>query len=182
MAHYYIHINLCSINTLRVSFLWRLANWLYKFLALEGPFCFWLPVIWQATILIPVIQAFGALVLFINWAGSACDAVALSELLAAGHTAACWQLSSTQMWGAHLSSGVAVVVCWEGPGEGNQVTLRGMDGESVFSALDSCAVLWGMRASADLAFLWCKSAGRCFFLFAHLPEIILFGSVWGKKV
>lgn len=31
MDHYCIRGNLCSINTLKISFLWSLANWLYSF-------------------------------------------------------------------------------------------------------------------------------------------------------
>lgn len=36
MEHCCIHINLGSINTLGINFLWSLANWLYKLLALKG--------------------------------------------------------------------------------------------------------------------------------------------------
>lgn len=77
MDHYSIHINLCSINVLRTSFLWSFANWPYSFGSARF-ILLWSWVIWWATVFFPIISL-RVSVLFLNWTGPACSGMAVTS-------------------------------------------------------------------------------------------------------
>lgn len=97
--------------------------------------------------------------LCMNWTRPARGRKAVTELLAESPGLASWQLVSIQMWGATPEQQRHGDVSWNGPQEEDSARFRGT-GRVGFPPLSPWALLWGLRQSAGLAFLQCRSIGR----------------------